>query len=266
MNLLDAGIVLRPRSLAESLDLGLLWCVRVGRGSYLRLAAVLLAPPAVGCWLLHVLAGWQWPLVWLVALALASLLQTPFTIAAGTMMFERDLTARAILRRCARRLHVMVLVWIASQLWVALGLALAVVGAAWTWPQVVYAREAAMLEALGVRAALARARGFVARQVGDTILLLFAQAPVVALFVLCAEQIDEALFGFLLQVGRPFGELSEGGSLFALLGLFAAVPYLATVRFLRYVDGRTRRDGWDLQLTFLALRVADDAGQPKVAS
>jgi hypothetical protein len=265
VNLGNAGIVLRPRALSESVDLALAWSVHVGRGTYLRLAAVVLLPAAVGCWLLRVLAGWEWVAVWFVAAALASFLQAPFTVAAGTMMFERDVTARAVLGRFLRRLHVVLIVWIASQLWLGIGLMLGIIGAAWTWPHVVFTREAALLEGQKVGAAMTRARNFVTRQVGDAMVMLIAQGAVITLFVLTFDQLDAALFDFVLQIGRPFGEIEDGGSLFTLLGVFAAVPYIATIRFLRYVDGRTRRDGWDLQLAFMALRAADDGAHEEAA-
>jgi hypothetical protein len=38
-----------------------------------------------------------------------------------------------------------------------------------------------------------------------------------------------------------------------LLGLFASVPWVSALRFLTYIDTRTRRDGWDIQVRFLAL-------------
>ena len=121
-----------------------------------------------------------------------------------------------------------------------------------------YTREAVLLEGQAAGAALTRARGFVSRQTGDALALLLAQGVVVGVFILCFDQVDASVFDFALQLDRPFGEIEDGGSLFTLIGLFAAVPYVATIRFLRYIDGRTRRDGWDLQLAFLALRVAEE--------
>jgi hypothetical protein len=266
VNLGDAAVVLRPRSLAESVDLGITWCVHVGRGTYVRLALVLLLPAAIGCWSLHVFAGWDWVAVWCVAAALASFLQAPFTLAAGTMMFEREVAARVVLRRFVRQLPTLLAVWLMSQIWLAIGLALAVVGAAWTWPQIAFTREVVLLEGQGAGASMTRARGFVSRQSAETLGLVLTQGVIVAVVMFCFDQLDLAVFDFALQAGRPFGELADGGSLFTLVGLFAAVPVVSTIRFLRYIDGRTRRDGWDLQLAFLALRVADDAEHPEVAT
>jgi len=35
--------------------------------------------------------------------------------------------------------------------------------------------------------------------------------------------------------------------------LFLSVPLVATLRFLAYIDNRTRREGWDIQVRFLEL-------------
>ena len=32
---------------------------------------------------------------------------------------------------------------------------------------------------------------------------------------------------------------------------------VATARFLAYIDGRTRQDGWDIQLRFMAIAAAN---------
>src|SRR5262249_4133402 len=65
-----------------------------------------------------------------------------------------------------------------------------------------------------------------------------------------------------LQLGVPAGELwTDGGSGFAVLGALLAVPVVAAVRFLGYVDLRTRKEGWDIQLRFVALAEQSTAGR-----
>ena len=36
----------------------------------------------------------------------------------------------------------------------------------------------------------------------------------------------------------------------------------ATARFLAYIDGRTRQDGWDIQLRFMAIAAASEETTP----
>jgi len=68
------------------------------------------------------------------------------------------------------------------------------------------------------------------------------------------DLLGNALTSFVLQLGYPTGELfSDGGSGFAVFGALLAVPLVAAARFLGYVDLRTRKEGWDIQLRFVAL-------------
>jgi hypothetical protein len=259
MNLGTARIALRPRKLGESFDLGLLWCTRIARGLYLRLAAIVLLPALAACVAVRWLAQWEWAAVWALAIAIATVVQGVFTIAAGRSMFEPDLRARDVLVGFGRRLPQYLAVLFVTRLLLALGIALLVIPALWWWPQIVYVHEATLLEMHGALAARRRAAAIVVREHGEAWGFLAGAGVAIVLAIHCADMIDFSLVDFTLQLGRPFGNLLEdGGSVFALLGFFAAVPYVATVRFLRYIDGRTRRDGWDLQLAFLARALAHE--------
>lgn len=73
-------------------------------------------------------------------------------------------------------------------------------------------------------------------------------------FVLGAEVMGQSAFSFVLQFGEPVGNLfDQGGSAFALFGFFVSVPVIACARFLKYIDIRTRREGWDVQLRFVGI-------------
>ena len=122
--------------------------------------------------------------------------------------------------------------------------------------------EAVLLERHGISDALARARRFAFGHYDVLFRVLLAQGVAFVGGAVLADQLGGALLDFGLQLGRPFGALFEGGSLSALLGLFAAVPFVASARFLQYIDGRTRRDGWDIQLAFLALGPDETEGTP----
>ena len=56
----------------------------------------------------------------------------------------------------------------------------------------------------------------------------------------------------------------HGGSGFAVAGALLAVPVAAAARFLGYIDLRTRKEGWDIQLRFLRL-VAETATGKRAA-
>jgi hypothetical protein len=71
--------------------------------------------------------------------------------------------------------------------------------------------------------------------------------------VVLVDLLGGQLLEFVFQLGRPLGSLfQDGGSAFAILGLLLAVPLSAAMRFLGYIDLRTRSEGWDIQLRFAA--------------
>ncbi|MGH1346269.1 MAG: hypothetical protein ACRBN8_32180 [Nannocystales bacterium] len=259
MNLQQSRIQLRPRKLAETFDLALRWCASIGGPLYLKLSVSLLLPAALGCYALRVFADFEWALVWLVAAGLAMFLQGPFTVAASRLMFEPELTARSVLATFAKRFGAYLLAWVATRLVQAVGL-LTILAWPWAWAYGAFVHEAILLEGQGGFAGIKRSGAFAAGQYGGILTMGVGMLAAHAVIVVAADQVGSVLLDFTLQIGRPFEALFEdGGSLTALLGFFIAVPYLASVRFLQYIDARTRRDGWDLQASFVRVLVADQA-------
>jgi hypothetical protein len=262
VNLLAARIVLRPRSFADVLDLALPFCL-ANRRLLGKLALVALAPIAATAAWLRLGRGWAWPAVWLVVAGLAFLAEGVFTSALGEALFRPApaLEARAVLGRFARRL----LPYLAAQL--LRGLILLVCGAlvlplAFEAPRELFVPEAVLLENAGVGRAFTRSRAL-SRDRGFFclgILLAAALMPVVGAIV--GELVGQFLVGFGLQLGKPAGELwHDGGSGFAVVAALAAVPVAAAARFLGYIDLRTRREGWDIQLRFVAMVERDAEGR-----
>jgi hypothetical protein len=94
-------------------------------------------------------------------------------------------------------------------------------------------------------------------QVGRAIALFLSIAVARAGFIVLAEVLGQGVVDETLQLGRPFGSLVGGaGSLYALAGFFLSIPYVTAIRFLGYIDLRTRKEGWDVQLRFSALQQA----------
>jgi len=76
--------------------------------------------------------------------------------------------------------------------------------------------------------------------------------------LLAGELVGNAVVSLVLQLGSPFGSLfTNGGTPYALAGFFATVPLVAAARFLFYIDLRTRKEGWDIQLRFMAIARAE---------
>jgi hypothetical protein len=252
MQLDAARIVLRPRRLSELLDLALRYAGHEALGFYLRLALVSLIPGAALCIAAYYGLGWEWTHVWIAAVVVARPLQGIYTIAIGRGLFAEELTVREVLTAYLARLPAYLGTLLISRIVSAL-----------FWPRSLYVHEACLLERASPGTAIQRAwqmgthDGFGTR-FGLLLGLLLSQL----VFVLGFEfLLNVGLMEFVFQAGKPFGALEDGGSVFALLGYFCSIPFVATARFLAYVDRRTRRDGWDIQLKFMAIE-AREKGEP----
>jgi hypothetical protein len=121
-----------------------------------------------------------------------------------------------------------------------------------------FVREVGLLEGATVFGSIGRAYRFVQRQVGSCLGLLLALLAAPVAFAMAADRLGDAIVSGVLQLGSPFGELfRDGGSAYALFGFFLAVPVVAAARFLKYIDVRTRKEGWDIQLRFTSIAAAE---------
>jgi hypothetical protein len=219
---------------------------------YVKLAAVTVIP----CFALTLLARfwleWTWPSVWFLALTLCALAQGPFTIAASRLMFSESVTARGVLSAFARRLPAFSLALFSTRCALALGI-VTIVFAPYTLALCTHIHEIVLLEGSGAWESVSRAQRFIRNDVRRTVETSMSQLGILVTGMLIGESLGHGVVAFLLQLGEPFGSLYDGGSPYALFGFFAVTPLVATARFLGYIDARTRRDGWDLQVRFMAL-------------
>jgi hypothetical protein len=262
MDLSQARIVLRPRTLAECMDLALRLMV-AERGLFLRLSAVTLLPTYLLC--LGLRHGLEWSVVatWTAAFGLLSVVQGVFTVAMGQIAFSRGTRARTVLREFLRTALRYVGVVFVARFATAAASLLAIVGMFWPWTSWLHVHEAVLLERADVGAALARATRL-SRGSRSGLALLLAMGVALALAIVGFEMIGDNLTSFVLQLGRPFGSLWElGYTPFAMLGAFLLTPWIAAARYLSYLDVRTRQDGWDLQV---ALTSAASEAQAREAA
>jgi hypothetical protein len=259
VNLLAARVVLRPRVLGDVLDLAVPF-VLGGRRPLSRLALGSLLPALGLCLFLRLSLGWNWYAVWLVAIVLGDVLEGLFTAAYGELLFQPPEAVRpgGIWRRFGARLGSYLGTLLVARLLLAATL-LFVPLTPFAAVYLLFVREAGLLEGASVFGAIGRAYRFVQRQVGSCLGLLVALCLAPVLFVLSAELLGDALVSDVLQLGSPFGQLfTDGGSGYALVGFFLSVPVTAGARFLKYIDVRTRKEGWDIQLRFTAIAAADE--------
>ena len=253
MNLFAARLALRPRSLTEVLDLAAPFCLANAR-LLGRLALVSLAPLAVLAGALRMGLRWEWLGIWWTLVPLAWLSTGLFTAGLGDAMFHDPdkVSARAVVARFLRRLPAQLLVKFVRVL-VLLSCASGVVPLLLEGPRWLFPIEATLLEKADLGAAISRSRSLGRRRAGFCLGLGVALLALPVLTVVLAEAVGGMLIQFVFQLGEPFGSLwKQGGSGFAVLGLLLAVPLAASMRFLGYIDLRTRSEGWDLQLRFAA--------------
>jgi len=267
MNLLAARVVLRQRSLADSLDLALPFCLANKRPLGV-LSLVMLGPIAALLGYLRIVRHWQWLSIWIVYAAAALIVGGVFTVALGELLFKPPAEARvrSFLGRYFRRFPAIVVSVVLRQVVLVGATAMLVAPVFFVAPPSIFIPEAVLLEGASLGRALTRSRALARNRLGICIGIWVASLLLPALGAVAMDVVCNALVGFVLQLGHPAGELFEhGGSGFAVLGALLAVPLAASVRFLGYVDLRTRKEGWDIQLRFVALAEQSALGRKRAA-
>lgn len=251
MNVWEARVVVRERSLAEIVDLAVRFSLVLGGGLYLRLSACLLLPSYALCWwLLH--SEVSSVLVGVLALALYSLLQLPFTVAAGRLMFSAQVSLDEVLRSSLRLLLRAMRARCLAALLLAVGTSLVIL-APIAVARALYLGEVVLLEGAGALAAYRRTTRLTARRVPQTFGVWLALVATSAAFIALTQIFASALSAEGLEI-EAFASVWAGLSWeTGIAGLFLSVPLVASLRFLAYIDDRTRREGWDIQVRFLEL-------------
>jgi hypothetical protein len=251
VNVLSTKVALRERTLPEVFDLAFRFVVRRGGKKFVQLWVLGCAPPLVlCCWLRYLRVGWAG--VWAVALVGFVLGQVPFTLAASRLLLEDSLSVGGVARAWLGK--------VPSQLWnhalgavLVVGSGLVVAPLPFLAARLLFLPEITLLEGSGFLRALERGGRMSNARFGETLQSVLLLLVVWAFFILGAEVTGRGVVVELLGFPPPRDSLREGGSWAALVGFFLAIPVLATARFLAYIDGRTRREAWDVQLRFTEL-------------
>lgn len=263
MNLRQARVVLRPRDAMGVLDLAAPFCVRNWR-VFAPLAGVALLPLFAACLAARYALGWRWPAVWLMAVGLGGLAHAPFTVACGEVLFQapEQVRLRRIMARVLRRTPALVLAHVLAVLLNALAATVAIL-LPFSLGALLVVHEAVLLEGAGPFQALARSARAVRGHGASAFGVAFALVLLAAAGVCAGEITLNTVIATGLQLGEPFGTLwTRGGTPYALAGYFLTVPLAAAARFLKYIDLRTRKEGWDIQLRFTAVALAAKTAAP----
>jgi hypothetical protein len=228
--------------------------------AYAKVSQVTIVPGMIGTWLLvGPLLGGGWGWGWFIGIAWSLFTQVPFTILASRLVFEDHVRARdvvvASLYETPRVLALRLLTLTA----IALAFLMLFVPAAWVAIIFCFSPEVLLLERASVGGTLGRSQRIAQSDFGESLMMVVVGLVTTAVAVAVADVGGRAIIEELLQFRAPPSMFVEGGSVLALIGLFGAVPYLATARFLTYLNIRTRAEGWDIQTRFAALAArADD--------
>ena len=239
-------VVARPRNLGEVHDLAAL-LVRRHAGPLLVLGTVGLAPwvvldalllslvprPGLAAWLLAVLAFAQAPLA-----------VAPITCFLGQAMFSPRPRIRDAWGPALRALPALALVG----LWRAV-CALTLIGLPWSLGHLT---EVLCLERQGFMATWQRARALTHVGHAREVLHLLTAAVTVVIAIWVVTGTVQAFDGLLrrgdLWHDGDFEEWLPGHAVLPTIGLWLGLAYLGVVRFVNYLDLRTRHEGWDVEL------------------
>jgi len=266
VNLLEARVALRPRSMSDVLDLAGPFCL-ANRRLLLPLAFATTSAGGGLALVCRLALKWSWWQVWSLVAVCLLLSSGLFTQAAGELLFRepRQIRARVIFGRYLRRflpfLAARILQWLALGLCAALLVPLPIFAS-----RLLFVSEAVLLESSAPAASLVRSSRLVLFRSLPCLGLALACTLAPFLFAVAADVVGDAIVNLVFEMGQPLGSLwSDGGSAFAVAGALLSAPFVAAAGFLGYIDARTRKEGWDIQLRFMAL-VDGDAQSRRIAS
>jgi hypothetical protein len=255
MDVMTARVALRERALLDIFDLAVRFCAAHAK-AYAKLSLVVLVPAFAASWALAWAGGW-W-VGWSAAVVLAAFADAPFVALASRLVFSDSVRTREALRMATRALPAL----FAARLLQALALAasLMMLGVPWLWLGTIllFVGEAIVLERSTLGGALGRSTRLANAHFGTALAtMLLLSFPIAA--ALIADFAGRELLEEVLELKAPAPMLHAGGSWLALIGWWAGVPLVATVRFLVYIDTRTRTEGWDIQTRFVAIATRAEA-------
>ncbi len=245
-----AHVALRARSLLDVLDLSVRFCT-VHASVYARLSLMLVLPAFAASWAIAAPLGW--PIGWAAVVVMTPFVDAAFVLLASRLVFQDQVRARGVLRAAVRAWPRLTAVRLGQLLALASGLVTVGMSCIYVGPVTLFAADVALVEQARFGAAFARSRRLAVAHfgaaLGMVVILLVARGGAAVV----ADVGGHELLETVLQVRPPLSALRTGGSVFALFGWWAMVPFLATARFFVYLDFRTRSEGWDIQTRFAAI-------------
>jgi len=250
LNVHGARIVLRQRHVIDVIDLALRFVALHGR-AYARLSLVVLVPSASITWFIGEGIGWGWG--WFAAFFLSLITGAPFTVLASRLMFTDKVRVRDVLRPALRSVPRLVLARLTQAIAVGIASFFVLLPAVWAQALLLFLPEVILLEQAQVIPAMVRAGRIAHAQVGNVVLGVLLMTGFIVGAPFLVDACGRMLLDDLFEIRAPEGLTAVGGGVLSVLGFWSAVPFVTTIRFLLYIDLRTRTEGWDIQTRFAAL-------------
>ncbi len=266
MSAFDPRIVLRPRTLDETVDLALLYARHHWREAS-RLSFFLVGGTLLYLAALHYAVGLSWGPLWAIALILGQLIERVIAAHAGAHMFGAEPTLGDSLRSIASAplaafigatlIPLPFIGALATELDDELWVGVAVLFGTF-WPLVlanaIFVGHSVVLEKKSLGAAVGRGRALVRGRSGRALGFVMLSGMIRCTMMISAELAASFLITTVLQLGRPIDELFvEGGSWPTMLAFLLSGPLVSLARVFDYLDARTRLEGWDIQVRFNAI-------------
>lgn len=253
MNIEQAHVEVRQRSQLEVTDLSFRYVFALGGKLYAKLWLAYCPPLVLLLWAAQRWLGWSWVTIWVLAAIAGSGLQGLFTVAAGRLMFETKVSFGAVTRQYFSRMGAYLGALIITRL-MLIASSFLLIPLPFVWVRVAHVHEAVLLEGASAGAAVKRAGRFTEHYAGATFSMLMLLCCITVGIMASSQIVGDTLVTDVFQLGNIGGDIEDGGTFYLLVGYFLSILFCATMRFLAYIDARTRRDGWDVQVRFMALR------------
>jgi hypothetical protein len=193
--------------------------------------------------------------LWVTAVSTASLFTIPMVTTVGYLMFTENITLATTLRESLRATPTFVAAMIAMRALTAAGALIALVPGFFVWRWSWFLAPVVVLERTPLKVSLRRARRFADGFHGVVMTHLLNIGTLLVFWSIC---IATALHFFVKIIGMtvaPVGDLvlfADYPHVLGLIGFAVAVPFTALCWFFVYLDVRTRKEGWDLEISFRA--------------
>ncbi len=248
---LQMRVQLRDRALLDVIDLAFRF-ITTHAWLFAKVALVTLVLPYALC--VWIGSAVHWGVAWLVAVALGSLAQTPFTMLASKLVFQERTTAREAIFATFRVLPRIVLARFFQAVALTASLVMCFVPVFFFGPAFLFLPEIVLLEGVNFSKAASRGWGLAMNQSGDAFGAWFLLTlTTIASVLLLGDVVGRSLMENVFEISPPESIFTSGGNYLAMFGFWIFVPFCACARFLIYLNLRTKIEGWDIQARFLAL-------------